>query len=151
MGDTVIARQRRRVARRASADEEGSVMILTIGYAVLALVAVLVCVDATSLYLAQKRLDALADAAALAGADAFTLEVVDDEPVAALDSDDVRDQVELLLGDLGSSATVVSASSPDGLSARVTIAGTWHPPVLTLFVPEGVALEATATSRTALG
>lgn len=151
MGDTVIALQWRRVARRASADEEGSVMILTIGYAVLALVAVLVCVDATSLYLAQKRLDALADAAALAGADAFTLEVVDDEPVAALDSDDVRDQVELLLGDLGSSATVVSASSPDGLSARVTIAGTWHPPVLTLFVPEGVALEATATSRTALG
>lgn len=126
-------------------------MILTIGYAVLALVAVLVCVDATSLYLAQKRLDALADAAALAGADAFSLEVVDGAPVATLTPAAVHGEAEALLATLGSTATVVEASSPDGVSARVTVAGTWHPPVLTLFVPEGVALESTATSRTVLG
>lgn len=58
-------------------DEEGSVLLLTIGYALLALVLVLVSVDATSLYLAQKRTQSAADAAALAGADGFTLEVVD--------------------------------------------------------------------------
>jgi uncharacterized membrane protein len=117
---------------------------------VLALVTVLVCLDATSLYLAQKRLDALADAAALAGADGFTLEVRGGEPVAALSDQAVEAQAEALLTAVGADARLVSAGTPDGVSARVTIAGAWHPPVLTLFVPDGVALEATATSRTAL-
>ncbi|QIG41287.1 hypothetical protein G5T42_13410 [Microbacterium sp. 4R-513] len=125
-------------------------MLLTLGYAILALVAVLICVDATSLYLAQKRLDALADAAALAGADGFTLSVVGGEPRAELTSDQVRAQALELVGDVGAGAALLSASTPDGVSARVTVAGTWHPPVLTVFVPDGVALQATATSRTAL-
>ena len=50
-------------ARGADTDDEGSVLLLTLGYALLALVLVLVCVDATSLYLTQKRADAVADAA----------------------------------------------------------------------------------------
>lgn len=144
---------RRSAARRPQGhgdDDEGSVMLLTIGYAALALVAVLICADATSLYLAQKRLDSLADAASLAAADGFELTVVDDEPVARLTADGVRAQAEALVAEVGAGARLVSASTPDGVSARVTVAGSWHPPVLTLFVPEGVALEATATSRTAL-
>ena len=131
-------------------DDRGSVLLLTIGYAVLVLVAVLVCVDATSLYLAQKRLDSLADAAALAGADGFSLEVVDGSPVATLHADEVRLQADGVVAAIGGGAVLVTADAPDGVSARVTVAGTWHPPVLTLLVPEGVALEATATSRTAL-
>lgn len=47
-------------------------------------------------------------------------------------------------------AEPVAASTPDGVSARVTVAKTWRPPVLTLFVPDGWPLESTATSRTAL-
>lgn len=125
-------------------------LILTLGYAVLALVAVLVCVDATSLYLEQKRLDGLADAAALAGADGFTLELQAGEPVARLTSDDVRTQAAAFLADVGGEAQLVAAVTTDGISARVTVAGTWRPPVLTLFVPDGVALASTATSRTAL-
>ena len=131
-------------------DDEGSVLILTLGYAILAIVTVLVCVDATSLYLAQKRLDGLADAAALAGADGFTLSIADGEARADLESGAVRAQAEALVADVGGEAAVVSAETPDGVSARVTVAGTWHPPVLTVFVPDGVGLEATATSRTAL-
>ncbi len=109
------------------------------------------CVDATSLYLAQKRLDSLADAAALAGADGFTLVVRDDEPVAVLD-----EQALCTIRPRRSSRPsagercCVSAGTPDGVSARVTVADTWHPPLLTVFVPDGVALQATATSRTAL-
>lgn len=132
------------------ADDEGSVLLLTIGYAVLALVTVLVCVDATSLYLAQKRVDAVADAAALAGADGFTLAVVDGAPVAALRPDEVRAQAEAVLAAVGGGMVLVSAGTPDGVSARVSVADVWHPPVGAFFVPEGVALEATATSRTAL-
>jgi len=136
--------------RAPRADEEGSVLLLTLGYALLAMVAVLICVDATSLYLAQKRLDGLADAAALAGADGFTISVAHGEPQAELESDAVRAQAEALVASVGGGAVLVSAGSPDGLSARVTVAGSWLPPILMLFVPEGVALEATATSRTAL-
>ena len=116
----------------------------------LAIAVILVCVDATSLYLSQKRLDSLADAAALAGADGFTLTVVDDEPVATLTDDAVHAQASAIVAAVGGGATLVSAGTPDGVSARVTVAGAWPPPVLTLFVPDGVALEATATSRTAL-
>jgi len=142
--------RRLRLAARAPGDDEGSVLLLTIGYAVLAMVLVFVCVDATSLYLAQKRLDSLADAAALAGADGFTFTVEAGEPVATLTSSGVRAQADAIVGEVGRGATVVSAETPDGVSARVTVAGTWRPPILTMFVPEGVALEATATSRTAL-
>ncbi|WP_237739318.1 pilus assembly protein TadG-related protein [Microbacterium yannicii] len=131
-------------------DDDGSVMVLTLGYAVLAIVAILICVAATSLYLAQKRLDALADAAALAAADGFELTVVAGEPVATLSDTDVRDQAQLMIDEIGGDAMLVAADTPDGVSARVTVAGAWHPPVVTLFVPDGVALAATATSRTAL-
>ena len=41
--------------RMNGADDEGSILPLTIGYALLAIVLILVCVDATSLYLAHKR------------------------------------------------------------------------------------------------
>jgi len=139
-----------RMLRTRVADDEGSILILTLGYAVLAIVVVLICVDATSLYLAQKRLDALADAAALAGADGFSFRVEGDEPKAELTADGVREQAEAVVGELGGDVVVVDAGTPDGVSARVTVAGTWRPPVITLFVPDGVALEATATSRTAL-
>jgi hypothetical protein len=137
-------------AHASTPDEEGSVLILTLGYAVLAIVAILICVAATSLYLAQKRLDALADAAALAAADGFELTVVGGEPVATLADADVRDQARLMVDEIGGDAVLVSADTPDGVSARVTVAAAWHPPVVTLFVPDGVALQATATSRTAL-
>jgi uncharacterized membrane protein len=131
-------------------DDDGSVLLLTLGYAILAIATALVCVDATSLYLAQKRLDGLADAAALAGADGFTLSVIDGEARADLEPDAVRAQADALVGSVGGDVVVVSAGTPDGVSARVTVAGSWYPPVLTLFVPDGVALQATATSRTAL-
>ena len=140
---------RERLAAREP-DDDGSVLLLTLGYAILAIVTVLVCVDATSLYLAQKRLDALADAAALAGADGFTLSVTEGEAHAELNSESVRAQADALIGAVGGDVILIAAGTPDGVSARVTVAGSWRPPVLTLFVPEGVALEATATSRTAL-
>ena len=135
---------------RRQADEEGSVLLLALGYALLAIAVILVCVCATDLYIAQKRLDSVADSAALAGADGFTLSIDDRGPRAELTDDGVREQVEALLAVIPGEATLVSAGTPDGVSARVTVAGVWHPPLLSPFVPEGVPLEATGTSRTAL-
>jgi hypothetical protein len=131
-------------------DEDGTILPLVLGYVVLALAAVFVCVCATDLYLAQKRLDGLADAAALAAADGFTLLIDQGEPRAELTESGVREQAAALLAASRTEAALVSAETPDGVSARVTVAGVWHPPIVSMFVPDGVPIEATATSRTAL-
>ncbi len=129
-------------------DDDGTALLLTIGYALLALVLVLVCVDATSLYLTRKRADAVADAAALAGADGFTVDVVDGAAAAQLTDEGVAEQARVVV-DAHSSIRLVSAHSPDGVTARVRVRTVWHAPVLTLFAPDGVTIESTASSRTA--
>lgn len=150
MGRAMIRAARARLRMLPdTGDDEGSVLLLTLGYAMLALAVILVCVDATSLYLAQKDLDAVADGAALAGADGFRLRVDDTGPHAELTSAGVRQAASALLGEVGPGVRLVSAESPDGAASRVTVASTWHPPVLTMFVPQGWELHATATSRTA--
>ncbi|PCE15892.1 hypothetical protein AUC47_10220 [Microbacterium sp. SZ1] len=131
-------------------DDAGSVLLLALGYALLAIALILVAATATDLYIAQKRLDSLADSAALAGADGFTVEVEGDVVHAGLTDGGVREQATAVLDGMPGRAALVAATAPDGVSARVTIATDWHPPVVSLFVPEGVRLEATATSRTAL-
>ncbi|GAA3762132.1 hypothetical protein GCM10022240_13410 [Microbacterium kribbense] len=137
-----------RLIRRGG--DDGSILPLTLGYVLLALAAVLVCTDATSMYLAQKQLDALADSAALAGADGFTLSLAGTDATARLTDAGVREQASALIAEVGGGARLVSAGTPDGLSSRVRVAQAWHPPVLTVFVPDGIVLHATATSRTAL-
>lgn len=131
-------------------DDEGSILPLLLGYVVLAIAVVFVCTCATDLYIAQKRLDSLADAAALAGADGFTLVVEGAGVRAELTDDGVQDQAAAIVSAMASDARLVSASAPDGVSAQVTVATRWHPPLVSAFVPVGVDLEATATSRTAL-
>lgn len=131
--------------------EEGSVLLLVLGYVLLALALVFVCACATDLYIAQKRLEALADAAALAGTDGFTLVVEGDTPRAQLTDAGVADQARPLVDGAGGEEVLVSATSPDGGSARVTVSTVWHPPLVSPFVPDGLTLRATATSRTALG
>ena len=43
------------------------------------------------------------------------------------------------------------ATTVDGLSATVTVSSVWRPPVVTVFVPEGLRIEATATARSVFG
>jgi uncharacterized membrane protein len=136
--------------RAIGAGDDGSTLPLILGYVLLALVVIFVCVCASDLYLAQKRLDALADSAALAGADGFTVLATDGEVRAELTDEAVADQAAALLQALPGSASLVSAGTPDRVSARVTVTAAWRPPLLGPFVPEGVRLESTATSRTAL-
>ena len=50
----------------------------------------------------------------------------------------------------GHGASIVSAGTPDGVSTRVTVSDVWHPPLVSMFVPDGEWLEATETSRRAL-
>jgi hypothetical protein len=136
--------------RAAASDDDGSTLPLVLGYVLLALAVIFVCVCATDLYLAQKRLDALADAAALAGADGFSVVAVDDTVRAELTDAAVEEQAAAVVHALPGEASLVAAGTADGVSARVTVAATWRPPLLVPFVLDGVRLESTATSRTAL-
>jgi len=142
--------ERERRHQRLLDDDRGSTMPLILGYLVLAIAVIYVCVCATDLYIAQKRLDSVADAAALAGADGFRLKVEGEAIRAELDDGEISDQANAVIGIVDDGAELVSAGSPDGRSARVTVRAAWAPPLLSELVPSMLLLEATGTSRTAL-
>ncbi|MCU1440101.1 MAG: hypothetical protein JWP85_1098 [Rhodoglobus sp.] len=138
--------------RRLAADD-GSTLILTIFYGFLSLLLVLLVVAATALYLERKRLFTLADGAALVGAEAFELTDVRSASGGfrpTLESPDVAaavaDYITRAPADFESLA-VERAETVDGRSATVTLSALWRPPVVTLFVPEGIRIEVTAVGR----
>jgi hypothetical protein len=135
-------------------DDDGSTLLLTIFYGVLALVLILLVVAATSLYLDHKRLLSLADGAALVGAEAFALDAValtPHGPRPALHSADVGDAVDAYLlavpGNNLEDVAVVRAESVDGESATVELSAYWRPPLVSLLVPDGIRIEATSVAR----
>lgn len=142
-----------RVVVRTSGDA-GSILPLVVFYGVLSFVLVLVVVAATSLYLERKRLFTLADGAALVGAEAFDLnEVVltPDGPRIVLHGEDVAtavgDYVAANAPDSLDDIRVERAETTDGSSATVELSASWRPPVMVLFVPEGLRVEATVVAR----
>ncbi len=135
---------------RRARDEAGSILPLLLGFVALALALIGVCTCATDLHLSQKRLDVLADAAALAGADGFLIEREGEQVHAVLSDAGVREQAEAIIASRADTVTLTEAVAADGRSARITLTTVWRPPFLSPFVPDGVPLTATATSRTAL-
>ena len=140
------------------ADDRGSIQPLICFYGALALLMTLIVASATSLYLERKRLFTLADGAALVGAESFKLADVvatPEGPRATLTDRGVRDAVSryLVSNPIGrfEALSLDAADTPDGRSAHVTVSAIWRPPVVTLFVPEGLRIDATAVSRTVFG
>ena len=135
-------------------DDRGSTLPLTFFYMFLCLVLILIVVAVTSLYLERKRLFTLADGAALVGAEAFELSEVSSTPDglrATLDSKDVAAAVGQYLTTAPVSGfdelAVERADSTDGQSATVELSAYWRPPVVTVFVPEGIRIDVTAVAR----
>lgn len=136
-------------------DDRGSILPLVAGFGALALAVVLLGSAATSLYLDRTRLFTLADGAALAAAESFDLASVARTPEGVLRPRLTKPEVTAAAAEYLAQAPdsrleglrLVEATTPDGLSARVTLAAVWAPPVLSVFVPEGIPLEVTATSR----
>ncbi|WP_411720467.1 pilus assembly protein TadG-related protein [Mycetocola sp.] len=142
---------------RGARDEDGSTLLLAMFFGMLSLVLILMVTAATSLYLERKRLYSLADAAALVGAEAFELSSVSLDaggPSLTLRSPQVHAAVSGFLEDdpVGSFDALVleDAASRDGRSASVTVSSAWRPPILSLFVPDGIRLEVTAVARSVL-
>jgi len=137
--------------------ERGSILPLTAFFGFLSLVLIVVVAAATSLYLERTRLFTLADGAALVGAEAFDLEqvvragtgfhpILNDADVARAAADYLAAQPTRI-----EQLRLERASTPDGISAEVTLSGYWRPPLLTLVLPEGLRLEVTSTARSVLG
>ncbi|MCU1544144.1 MAG: hypothetical protein JWM50_2009 [Microbacteriaceae bacterium] len=135
-------------------DDDGSILPLTIFFGLLSLALVLLVVAATSLYLERKRLFTLADGAAIVGAEAFDLDDVTmtaagvrpelhSTAVAAA----VTDYVSAAPDRGFESLAVERAVSADGRSATVELSAHWHPPVVSLLVPDGFRIEVTAVAR----
>lgn len=65
---------RRQLVRVRAVSDGGSIMVLTLGFIVICVLAVAVVVDASSVFLQRRSLQAAVDSAALAGAQAIDLD-----------------------------------------------------------------------------
>ena len=155
MSGVAVTERRRRMPRLDPRDDRGSILPLIAGFGTLALAVVLLVSAATSLYLERTRLFTLADGAALAAAESFDLASVRLTAEGALRPRLTKPEVTAAAADYLARAPgsrleglrLVEATTPDGLSARVTLAAVWAPPVVSIFVPQGIPLLVTATSR----
>lgn len=149
----------RRSNRAAGRGEDGQLMVLIIGYALLALLVTTAVAGASSVYLEHKKLLSLADAASVAAADSFTLgqlETSAGSPTAVLSAGRVRSTAADYLNRTGAYgrfsglAVAPATGSPDGSTAVVVLSAAVHPPVVNFLVPDGVRIEATSTARSRL-
>ena len=106
--------------RGASRTDDGQLMVLIIGYVLLALLLATVVTAASSVYIEHKKLLSLADGASVAAADSFTL------------------------GQLETAGGTPTAVLPAPARAAV------HPPVVNFLVPDGIRIEASSTARSRL-
>lgn len=139
-------------------DEEGSTLPLVAGFGALALALVLVAAAASSLYLERKQLFTLADGAALVGAEAFDLADVTltaGRPEVLLEPAEVHRDVVAFLENTPNGGfeqlVLEEATTRDGETASVTLSAVWRPPIVTVFFPEGVHIQTTATARAVFG
>ncbi|GEK78847.1 pilus assembly protein TadG-related protein [Agrococcus baldri] len=142
----------RRLLRRIACEEQGSTLLLTIGFAALALSLIIAVAAATSLLIERRRLFTVADGAALAAAEAFALEQVRFDGTGATpelaDRAVDRAAAEWAARAAGDLAQLrVDGAAADARSATVTISSAWRPPVVSLLLPEGIRLDVTSTAR----
>jgi hypothetical protein len=147
--------------RRRVGGDDGQIMILTIGFVVVAILLITVVASAAGVHLERKRLLALADLLALEGADAvsddrYYTPGADRSPGLPLTDAAVRSAIEEYLDDNPDAAgqwdelAVLSATTPDGASARVQLGAVTHPFLVSwVLAPwqDGIALEAESTAR----
>ncbi|WP_235009446.1 pilus assembly protein TadG-related protein [Arthrobacter sp. SLBN-83] len=144
---------------RREADESGQLMVMILGYVLLALLVATVVTGITAVYLEHKRLLSLADGASLAAADSYTLGEVSAEggsPSAVLNPARVRNVAADFVArspaaQRFSALSVTGATgTPDGSTAVVVLTAAVHPPVVNFLVPDGIRIEATSTARSRL-
>jgi hypothetical protein len=145
--------------RTHPSDEDGQIMVMILGYVVLALLVTTVVIGISSVYLEHKRLLSLADGASLAAAGSYTLGEVETQggsPSAILNPARVRNVAADFVSRSPASqrfdglAVAGATGTPDGSTAVVVLTAAVHPPVVNFLVPDGIRIEATSTARSRL-
>jgi hypothetical protein len=143
----------------SKAVEDGQMIVLVVGYVLLALLVTTVVVGISSVYLEHKRLLSLADGASLAAADSFTLGDVGSDggtPSAVLGSERVRNVAADFIGRNPAAQRfdrleiATATGSPDASTAVVVLTAAVHPPVVNFLMPDGIRIEASSSARSRL-
>lgn len=140
-------------------DDDGQVMILIIGYVVLSLFVVTVVMAVSAVYIEHKRLLSVADSAAVAAADTFSLgqvEMSGSAPVTVLSDGAVKDAVASYLnrtsasGRFNSLTVDPATGTADSRTAHVVLSAVVHPPIVNVFVPDGIPITVFSDARSQL-
>lgn len=139
--------------RSILARDDGSMLPLAVGFTTIALALILLAAVITDIYLAQRKLYALADSAALAAADSFE-PAYGAEPAIMFADDGVQREAESYLRNAGTSKDFhnlhVRGRSGDGRSVEIVVSTRYRPILVSPFVPRGIDMTATARARGAL-
>lgn len=139
--------------------EDGQMMVLIIGYVLLALLVTTAVMAASAVYLEHKKLLSMADGASVAAADSYTLGQVESEggsPTAVLNGGRVRYVAADYLtrndayARFQGLAVAPATGTPDGSTAVVALSAEVHPPIVNFLIPDGIRIEAISTARSRL-
>ncbi|MFW0774621.1 pilus assembly protein TadG-related protein [Paenarthrobacter nitroguajacolicus] len=138
--------------------EDGQITVLMVGFMLLSLLLASVVMAASAVYLEHKKLLSLADGAALAAADSYTVGDIGGGSVPSASLVDAR--VLAAIGsylDAGQAfsrhdhlAVAAGTGSEPGGTAVVVLTAVAHPPVISFLLPEGITIEARSTARSRL-
>ncbi|MFF3063027.1 pilus assembly protein TadG-related protein [Oerskovia sp. NPDC057915] len=155
---------RGRVGAVVRRGDSGQILLLTSAFVAFALLLVTVVVSATGVHLDRKRLLDVADAAAIDAADSMSedtfyegrVPLPQEQAVLRLSDAEVRASVEEflaahpeMLDDLHA-VTIVEASTPDGRTAQVGLAGLSRPVLVswvTQLWSDGILVRAESSAR----
>lgn len=158
----------RRTRDRAAAPphpEDGQVGILVIGYLLICLLVVSVVLAVSSVYIEHKKLLSAADGAALAAADAYSIDVGGGAgadpangttPLPVLRDSGVAESAAGYLTATGADSRFEQLSvdpatgAPDGRTARVVLTAVVRPPIVNFLVPAGIPIVAQSDARAEL-
>jgi uncharacterized membrane protein len=140
-------------------DERGQVAVLIIGFVAISLLILTVVMAVSSVYIERKKLLSVADGAALAAADTFTLadvEAGEGAPVPRLSDGAVHSAVQRYLAETGAAgrfnglAVSGGTGSPESRTAHVELSAVVHPPMVNFLVPDGVPITVFSDARSEL-
>nr|BFF05823.1 hypothetical protein GCM10023233_07920 [Brevibacterium otitidis] len=150
----LLSRQDRRLgggrSHRLDGDE-GSITPLAIGFTAIGLTLIFLAVVVSDIYLAHRKLYALADSAALSAADSFEPSYRGDGPRIEFSDAEVQARAHDFLRKVPRSDRFqqvrVRGQAVDATNVEVTISTRFRPLALSPFVSDGIPLEASAVSR----
>jgi hypothetical protein len=135
-------------------NDRGSLLPMVAGLVALCGVAVVGIIDSTDLAVARTNLQSTADMAALVGAESFNplrAQFDGSSLTVRLTNRDIRRAVRVFVAESSDGIRLVAATTPDRLTARVTVSSVWSPPLGNQFFPIRLRLEATASARANIG